>query len=297
MIKSKRDSTKLKEKVGNRWLDVLGALAPSLHHAIHKTGTSVPCPINGGTDGFRLFGPRDRYPTSQSGGGVSHSYRVFPDGVDLLMWVNNWSFPQAFDEIEAWLGDKIVNVGPVYEAKVKEVDDTSLRNWLNFVWEESISLEDTKAYPARAYFSSRRMLTAAKAAKNIRFHPNLKYKDSSGELLGVYGAVLCKVQNNEGSPVQISRIYLNKNGTKVDLGKGNKAKKQTPCVKKHIKGRHVKLFEPINGYIGVCEGVETALAVYEAKQFPVWPNLTATNLFSFLVLGSSGIHTVLNFVD
>ncbi|MDV7397269.1 toprim domain-containing protein, partial [Arthrospira platensis SPKY1] len=55
------------------------------------------------------------------------------------------------------------------------------------------------------------------------------------------------------------------------------------------------MFAPQNGYLGVSEGLETALAVYQAKQFPVWPGLSNTILQSFVP--PKGVHTILNFVD
>jgi len=302
MTKAKRDSEQLKKGLEGRWLNALSALAPGLRPAINKLGQHVPCPVKGGVDGFRLFGSRDKYPTSETGGGVNNSHKIMFDGIELLMWVNRWSFTQTFDELAAWLGDKDFNAGPegnsVTLVKQKVVDDTSMQRWLNRIWRESLPLDHTLAYPARAYFSSRRMLNAALAANNVRFHPQMVYKEkTTKKVLGIFGTVLCKVQNNDGAPVQISRLYLHKNGMKVDFDKDNKAKKQTPSVKRYTTGRYVKLFAPINGFIGVSEGLETALAVYQVKQFPVWPNLSNTNLHSFVISKGSGIHTVLNFVD
>ena len=48
------------------WLDVLGALAQPLIPALRRPGRHVPCPVHGGTDGFRLFRDAD-----QTGGGVT----------------------------------------------------------------------------------------------------------------------------------------------------------------------------------------------------------------------------------
>jgi len=286
----KRNTNELKHEMVGRWLNAFSALAPSLQQAISKKGSSVPCPVNGGTDGFRLF--RD---ANETGGGVKHSWRVFPQGIDLLMWVNDWSFIKTYDELDAWLGDKPFESGSVHIPKEKNCDDSGLRKWLNRIWSESLTLEDLKAYPARAYFSRRRILTAAQAASNVRFHPQLNYKDKEGKLLGTYGAVLCKVQNNDGTPSQLTRTYIGSNGAKVNLGKRNKSKKMTPSVGKYTKGRQIQLFAPTNGFLGVCEGLETALAVHQAKQFPVWPNLSNTNMYSFVP--PPGVHTVLNFVD
>jgi putative DNA primase/helicase len=286
-----RNSTELKRKMEGRWLRALGSLAPALTEAINKVGSNVPCPVSGGIDGFRLFPD-----ANITGGGVKQSYRIFPEGIDMLMWVNNWSFTEVYDELEAWLGDKPISIGPVYTPKEKSaVDEESLRKWLNQMWLEALPLDDLKAYPARAYFARRRVKTAALAASEIRFHPCLKYKDKHGSTLGVYGAVLCLVRNNDGEPVSIHRTFITKCGLKIDLGHPNKAKKLTPSVKQRSRGRHIQLFKPMNGYLGLSEGLETALAVFEAKEFPVWPGISNTTLQGFVP--PKGVHTIVNFVD
>ena len=286
----KRNSTEMKRRMEGRWLAAFKALAPALDQAIDNLGTNVPCPVEGGTDGFRLF--KD---ANYTGGGVKQSWRIIPEGIDMLMWVNDWSFTKVYDELEAWLGDKPVEAGPKYLPKPKPVDEEGLRKWLNRIWKEALPLTDLAAYPARAYFSYRWVNTAALSANDVRFHPCLNYKDKQGNVLGKFGAVLSLVRNNEGEPVAIHRTFITKGGLKVNLGKTHKPKKMTPSVNQRSKGRHIRLFAPQNGYLGVSEGLETALAVYQAKQFPVWPGLSNTMLQSFVP--PKGVHTILNFVD
>ena len=286
----KRNSTEMKRRMEGRWLNAFKALAPTLDQAIDHLGTNVPCPVEGGTDGFRLF--KD---ANYTGGGVKQSWRIIPEGIDMLMWVNDWSFTKVYDELEAWLGDKPVDVGPKCLPKPKPVDEEGLRKWLNRIWKESLPLPDMAAYPARAYFSYRWVKSASLSANDVRFHPCLNYKDKQGNVLGKYGVVLSLVRNNEGEPVAIHRIFITKGGLKVNLGKPHKPKKMTPSVNQRSKGRHIRLFAPKDGYLGVSEGLETALAVYEAKQFPVWPGLSNTILQSFVP--PPGVHTILNFVD
>lgn len=289
----KRDSTGLKKRMEGCWLSAFSSLAPNLQYAIDHLGQNVPCPIEGGEDGFRLFND-----ANQTGGGVKQSERVIPEGIGMLMWINGWGFTQAFDELCAWLDGKPVSAGPqiVHAAALpKPVDNTQLRLWLNRIWSEALVMAHTSAFPARVYFKRRGMLEAALSACNLRYHPKLAYKTKEGKTLGYYGAVLCKVRNNAAEPVQLHRTYLYSYGQKVDLGKAYKPKKATPPLSKEVKGRQIRLFEPVNGFMGVSEGLETALAVYQARQFPVWPNLTNTNLHTFVP--PKGVHTVLDFVD
>ncbi len=63
----------------------------------------------------------------------------------------------------------------------------------NQVWRESVSLNDLRAYPARAYFERRRVKKAAMSACDLRFHCALNYVGADGGVLGTYGAVLALV--------------------------------------------------------------------------------------------------------
>lgn len=289
---AKRNSTELKRKLAGRWVHALCALAPCLTEAAEKAGRNVNCPVTGSKGGFRLF--KD---VNLTGGGCKQSYKVFPEGIDLLMWVNDWSFTKTFDELEAWLGEGSTDVGrisiPIVQSKPK--DETWLKNWLNSMWTEALPLSHIKAFPAKAYFRRRFMLDAAMAASDIRFHPKVKYKDEEGKDLGNFGAILLKVRNNQGDPIAIHRIYITHCGRQVSLGDDNQPKKMTPLLSKEGKGCQVQLFQPVNGFIGTSEGPETALAVYQAKKFPVIPGISAAMLQGYEP--PPGVHTIINFVD
>ncbi|EIF42778.1 hypothetical protein DOK_11961 [gamma proteobacterium BDW918] len=286
----KRDSTEMKRRMQGRWLSAFNALAPALSHAVSQVGQNVPCPISGGTDGFRLF--KD---ANFTGGGVKQSERVIPEGIGMLMWVNDWSFPEAYDALLEWLDGNSVQPGPIYLPDTKPMDETALRAWLNRIWREALPLDHTMSYPARAYFSYRRVLRSALAARDIRFHPNLNYKGKGGVLLGTYPAIICLVRNNNGAPVGIHRTFITKGGLKVEMEGGHKPRKLTPTVSKESKGRVIRANEPVAGVLGVAEGLETALSVMEARSIPVWPGLSNTMLQSFVP--PTGVHTVINFLD
>ncbi len=290
----KRNSTQLKNRMASRWLSAFSDLAPGLRHAIDNLGKNVPCPLQGGKDGFRLFDD-----ANETGGGVKQSERVIPEGIDMLMWVNGWSFTETFDELEAWLGGSSISTFPVRSVLLKPPSKNSnnqpLRNWLNKMWKEALMLEDILSFPARVYFKRRWIDDAAKVVSDVKFHPCLEYKDKQGNKLGTSGALLALVRNNQGEPVSIHRTYIYSNGYKADFGEGHSARKMTPPVSKQVKGRQIQLFQPVDGYIGISEGLETALAVFQAKSFPVWPCISSTMLQSFVP--PKGVHTVLNFVD
>ena len=94
------DVKDVRRAAGGRWLDVLGALGPSgLKPAIERVGRHVPCPINGGKDGFRLFPD-----AAETGGGISNWAGTFPNGFLLLSWLNGWSFSETVNRVGTYLG-------------------------------------------------------------------------------------------------------------------------------------------------------------------------------------------------
>lgn len=89
----------VKRQASYRWKEIFLALAPQLQPAIEKAGRHVPCPVHGGVDGFRLFPHYEA-----RGDGICNTCGHFPDGFALLMWVNNWNFPQTVREVGRVLG-------------------------------------------------------------------------------------------------------------------------------------------------------------------------------------------------
>ena len=292
----KRDSSQLKGRMSGHWLSAFSTLAPCLDHAVERLGRNVSCPVNGGTDGFRLF-----IDANDTGGGVKHSLGVFPQGIDLLMWVNDWNFVQTYDSLNDWLGGDSCSLSQpsrvlpsIPELSIEEV--AKRRSWLNSIWSESLSLSSSEAEPAMRYFTSRCINFSAMSSRDIRFHPSLSYTNyDTGEYLGRFGAILSLLRNNNGQPVTLHRTYLDSDGFKLNLGNDLDCRKMCPPVDRKVPGRHIRMFEPVDGTIGICEGIETAMAIYEATSIPVWPCISASMMQSFSP--PPGIKKVLNFID
>lgn len=95
------DFDEVRKSAAGHWLPILASIAPELAPAIEKLGRHVPCPVMGGTDGFRLF--KDAHET---GGGISNQHGPFPDGFALLMWLRRWTFVECAIEVAKTLGIK-----------------------------------------------------------------------------------------------------------------------------------------------------------------------------------------------
>jgi putative DNA primase/helicase len=263
---------------GGRWVDVLGALAPALTPALSRPGRHVPCPVHGGTDGFRLF--RD---VDQTGGGVCNTCGTFHDGFALLMWVNRWAFPEVLNAVARELG---TTDGTIQKSRrmdtlrpsPKERDQESVIEALNRVWQQSLDPTDRRATPLRAYLSRRGLSGAELDGRVVRFHPALGYWKRNDhnkiELAGRYPAMVALVADAEGAPVTVHRTYLTRDGRKAPVPA---PKKLMGYPGDRLVGGAIRLFAP-GPVLGVAEGIETALAVHRRTGMPVWSAVSANLL-------------------
>lgn len=99
MKKAYIDANEVRQAARGNWLAVLATLAPHIEDALKRPGRHAGCPIHGGKDGFRLFKDVD-----QTGGGICNSCGAKSDGISLLMWLNDWSYPEALKHVGGLLG-------------------------------------------------------------------------------------------------------------------------------------------------------------------------------------------------
>ena len=201
MNKSLIEAREVRERAAGRWTDLLGALAPALVPALRRPGRHLPCPVHGGTDGFRLF--RD---VDDTGGGVCNTCGTFHDGFALLMWVNRWSFPEALQAVAHELGmtgDRVPEPRRVHTPlRPAERDRESVIEALDRVWQQSLDPADRRAAPLRAYLSRRGLAGARLDGEVVRFHPALGYWQRNDrnetELVGRYPAMVALVTGADG---------------------------------------------------------------------------------------------------
>ena len=150
----------VKQEARGLWEGVLSALAPGLQPALQKVGRHVPCPVHGGKDGFRLFKN-----VKETGGGICNTCGGFDDGIALLQWYNEWTFPEAVDAVATALGldrdqqnrspnilERVIKETPVEteeEKRKREYKDRKLREELSRVWKEAYPLTAPESEPAR----------------------------------------------------------------------------------------------------------------------------------------------------
>ena len=276
-----RDSRATKQQASGQWLAILDDLAPALQPALDKVGDHVPCPIgSGSTDGFRVY--RD---VNQTGGGVSNSFGSFTDGFNLLMWVNNWSFPEAHDAVFEWLNGATVRE-PIKQVTYSKADDNSgadkakrRRYLLNLLWTQSQGIDSTGAEPATTYLARRRCYPLPWDMPDLAFHESLQYKDDSG--VQNFPGLLAVVRDRNGKGVTMHRTFLTLDGNKAPVEKPKRMMPIPPDAM--VTGSAIRL-QPAGWQgevIGVAEGIETALCVSCATHMVCWSVMSSTFLATF----------------
>lgn len=257
--------------------------------AKYLTATQGPCPMCGGNTRFR-FDNKNREGTwycNKCGAG---------NGITLVARVNEWSNGVAFAAIAARTrgedGQRAA-VRPVLAWVNREPKRDELRCKLQRTWDEAIAV--VAGDPVWRYLHARipRLAGDIPAANVLRHHPSLPYfeayRDRGGREryrgIGRFAAMLTKICDREGTPVNLHRTYLGPDGRKAQLPAGCKAKKSMTGVAKFTGGA-IRLFAPDgSGQLGVGEGIETMLAVRAGYQhrLPVWPCVSDGGLRKFSV--------------
>jgi putative DNA primase/helicase len=277
------EASDVKREAEGRWDEILYARAPALRKALSKPGKHVPCPNPGhqdSKDGFRVY--KDVH---LNGASVCNTCGVFTGGIDTLMWINGTTFKETLREVAEYLrvGSKApaarqAAATPVHRPSKADMEreDAKALEALNRVGRESVSINHRDAEPARLYMARRGIKIAL--PDTLRFHPALEYYDEDRKLVGRFPAILGLIQDKDGKPANIHRIFITPEGFKApvdDPKKSMKAMKSQPYV-----GGAIRL-TPASSVLAIAEGIETALAVLEGAKIPTWSVVNAYLLENF----------------
>lgn len=276
-MKRNIDATVVRNAAHGRWIEILTALAPELDAALSKPGRHVSCPVHGGKNGFRLFKDADWL-----GGGVCNTCGSFHDGFALLRWLKCVDFPTIVEMVnEIVLGGSVIQPRRLARKPIQPAPppDESIRVRLNATWGQAFPHISPKASLMWTYFQNRGInLSVKESVNNLRLHPGLKSFDEDGKYEGTYPCILALVQDRDGQPVTIHRTYITHDGLKAPV---ENAKKMMPLIPgRAVQGAACRLTRSLAS-LGVCEGIETALAVWLATGVAVWPTLNAPLLSLF----------------
>lgn len=242
--------------------DVAAGRWPGILHALGVpeaalTGRHGSCPMCGGTDRFR-FDDKDGRGTwfcSHCGAG---------DGVSLVMAFQGVDFKVAAVEIERVAG--VVQLGSI----ASQPDEAAKVARLRRVWGEARPLHGGDE--VMHYLAGRGLVIESPPAC-MRLHPSLPYFDGRNEI-GKFSALLARVVAPDGSGATLHRTYL-QGGRKAPVPSPRKLMPGKP-----IAGAAIRL-APAGEWLGIAEGVETALAASQLFGCPVWSCVSAAGIESF----------------
>ena len=251
-----------------KWRGILLTLGISEKFLSGKHG---PCPICGGTDRARWDnkGGSGSYLCSQCGSGT---------GMQLLQRVKGWDFATAAGEVDKVLGN-VSDDPPSKPALAPDKRKALLRE----LWTGGRRLEPCD--PAHDYLTrARRLSLAGVDLSDLRFHPGAKVPDNLGG--GVAPALLALVRNAAGNPASIHRTFLDGKGW--HKGRAMFAGDLPDAIA-------IRLGAPVDGVLGIAEGLETALAVRDQFGVTCWSTVSAGYLAKFEP--PEGVERVLVFGD
>lgn len=264
----------VKARAAGMWDSIITKLAPSVVPALDHPGlVHIDCPIHSGAGDFRVF--RDVVDT----GGAICTCGTWPDGIELIRAINDWTFKDSLGEIgRLVLGDKPV-LQPVVRTRAKRDyarENGLISSNLMALWKGGQPAHAVTASPLHKYLVARG-LSFPDGLCSVRFHPAMPYFEKR-KLVGSYPGLIAVVRAPDGTPVTIHRTFLTDEGKKAPV---ESPKRLCPHRSdRPLQGAAIRLFAH-EDTLAVAEGVETSLAVTEMTGIPCWATVTAGLMEAF----------------
>lgn len=285
------DAKELKVHCMGQFGDVMKHIAPVLTEVIDNGRNGSPCPNCGGEDRASLFGDFE-----ETGGIHCRQCELGYDIFAVLQVIFNCSFTEALGMVEETvLGPRTRRSYPE-PAKRKKTKVTKKSHAEELVRLEKIwRCTEPPNERVMRYLKFRGL--SIYPPPTLRYHHSLPYSDwDSKKKKVIYGGNFPAIVSQYtvgGGAVGLHIIYLSND----DDGKApvKNPKKTLKCVA-NLSGSIMELY-PLNfsKRLWICEGVETALAIYEKYENPVWATGTGSILMGVVL--PEGVNDVVIAVD
>lgn len=291
MQNSTIDTVKALVQQNGGWGFVLGHYS-CFQEALTKAKSSqgqVACPFgNAGKTKFRFITKGGAFEMT---GASYHEDHEYLDGISLIEMAERTTTKEALKIIANICGgfdvatDAMVKTYQTQasEAKVLTEAEVEERNqWLNRVAVDCVPASQSDV--VERYLRNRGLKGDMALLPNCLFsNPSLFHKDTS-ENVTFWPGLVASVSDENYDVVSLHRHYITKDGKKAPVD--NAKKMMTPNVI-NMNGGSIKLDLPLelegHGLLGVCEGLETALAIREATGIPMWSGIDANKMKSMKI--------------
>ncbi len=290
---SKMKKVKTLVAQGGGWRNVFNHFN-GLKLAIDRYPAQIPCPKSGdGRTVFRLVSGWE-----DTGQAFHNHEGRLTDGLNVLAFYLGCSLKEAANEVLRITGGDISSVKKYEVTRQMNQEKILSENYCSLEERnkrlmalQKISAESIPAYKspiAMNYLRSRGLTLTEQDIQSfsstLGFHPQLSYYCTDDKKFkGKFPALLGIFKDKDGNNLTIHRIYLKPDGNgKAEVS--NSKKLMSPP--NYMGGGSFRLGEPmpmVNGgkYIGIAEGIETALAVHNANKLPCWALYSDTVLALF----------------
>jgi putative DNA primase/helicase len=247
--------TPLRDVCRGRWQGLLPQFGISPDYL---TGRHGPCPWCGGKDRFRFDDKAGAgtWVCNQCGAG---------DGISMVMKAKGWDFRRAAEELTPLAG----GVEPALARKERSAE--ALQKMTEGLWKSGIPIHPGD--PVGMYLSRRGLRSPY--PKGLRYVEKARYH-ATGQAPTWHPAMVAAVISPQGEMVAVHRTYLTMDGAKAAQ---EEPRKLTPGPLG--RGYAIRLGEPVNGVLGVAEGIETALSAAALFGVPVWAAVNAAGLMQW----------------
>lgn len=233
----------LKDQCSGKWASVLVCLGIEAKTLNGKHGPCIFC--NAGKDRARWIRQKEFYICNTCG---AHN------GIEMAMHILGRPFKETALEIRKIIGGVRMEV-------VKTVDETAKN--LERIERIRAGLKPINGECAASRYLANRGLRVL-PEKNLYFHPGMAYWQDG--VKSVHPAMVAIFRNLAGAGATMHITYLTEDGKKANV---ESPRKILPVILP-LPGCAIQLFNPANGVLAVAEGIETALAVKQLDDLPVW---------------------------
>ncbi|TDN59077.1 primase-helicase zinc-binding domain-containing protein [Paraburkholderia sp. BL10I2N1] len=265
------------------------------------TGGASPCPVCGGEDRFTYDNKRGRgdWVCRKCDAGNPTA----GDGLALICRVSGLSFFELMHELEGGSLDDARHkattsrgAAPAPGAK-RKADPAYVEKRLTSMWDRAKPLAPGDL--AMRYLLSRVPNLRVTPSKALRLGM-LEYRHDK-KVIGSWPGIIARYELPDGRLGTLHRTFLERSTpgkARIVTADGEILDaKLNDMTLNPLAGGAVRLMEPVNGEIGVGEGLETVYAAHMQFGVPVWYCLNRIHLSQFVVPEGLGIRVVHIFVD